>query len=141
MAHEGKRSIDINATPERILEVITEIEDYPTWMDAFHKAEVVERDDQGRPSRASFEVDARIKVLKYALEYGYPENGISWKTVGGDVEQLDGSYIMESKGDSTTVTYTYAIEPGFPVPGFMVKQGVKMMVTSALEDLKKQAEA
>lgn len=141
MAHEGTKSIDIKATPDKILDVICDIETYPEWMEAFHVAEVTERDDQGRPTKATFEVDARIKVLNYDLEYTYSPDGISWKTAGGDVEQIDGAYAMEQNGDTTTVTYTYAIEPGFSVPGFMVKQGVKMMVTSALEDLKDRAES
>ena len=34
--------------------------------------------NQGRPSRASFELDAKIKTVRYVLAYTYPEGGLSW---------------------------------------------------------------
>lgn len=140
MAHEGTESIEVAASPGRLLEVVTDVESYPEWMEAFQVAEVLERDDEGRPVKAEFEVDARIKVLRYTLAYTYPPDSIAWTAVSGDVEKIDGAYRFEPAGDATKVTYDYAIEPGFSVPGFLVKQGVKMMVSSALNDLKARAE-
>jgi hypothetical protein len=60
--------------------------------------------------------------------------------VDGDVKQIKGSYELEPQGESTKVTYTYEIDAGFPIPGFLRKQGVKMMVSGALNDLRKRAE-
>lgn len=141
MAYEGKESIEVDASPERLMEVVQGIEAYPDWMDAFRRAEVLERDEEGRPLRAEFEVDARIKVVTYILEYSYSPGAVSWKSVEGDVKQIDGSYQFEDTGGSSLVTYDYAIDPGFPVPGFLARQGVKVMVSSALESLKKRAES
>ncbi|MCA1841028.1 MAG: SRPBCC family protein [Actinomycetota bacterium] len=141
MADTGTRSIEIFATPQRILEVVQDVEAYPTWMDAFKKADVIAKDDQGRPQRASFAVDARIKTIDYTLEYSYGENRISWKKVGGDVKEITGSYALEGREASTLVSYEYSIDPGFPVPGFLRKQGVNMMVNAALDSLKERAES
>lgn len=141
MSDKGKESIDISAPPEKILEVVTDIDSYPEWMSAFKLAQVLERDAEGRPTRAEFEVDARIKQIHYVLEYSYPSNGISWNSVDGDVKEIAGSYTLEPSGDTTHVTYEYSIDPGFPIPGFLRKQGVKMMVDSALKDLKRRAES
>jgi ribosome-associated toxin RatA of RatAB toxin-antitoxin module len=141
MADTGTESIEIKASPERILDVVTDIEAYPDWMGAFESAEVLEYDGDGRPHQATFEVDARIKRVTYVLQYSYPKNGIAWENISGDVKEIKGSYILEPAGDSTKVTYSYSIDPGFPVPGFLRRQAVKMMVNSALHDLRKRAES
>lgn len=141
MAETGSPSIDIEASPERIMEVILDLPSYPDWQSAFKKAVVLEEDDEGRAKRAEFEVDARIKTVHYILEYTYGENRVGWEKVDGDVKDIKGSYTLEPQGSSTKVTYDYSIDPGFPVPGFLRKQGVRMMVTSALNDLKARAES
>lgn len=141
MAQSGTESIEIAATPQKILEVVSDVDSYPDWMPAFKLARILEKDEQGRPTRAEFEVDARLKVVDYTLEYAYPQDGIEWKSVGGSVKQIDGAYSLQPKGDNTLVTYRYAIDPGFSVPGFLLKQGVKLMVSTALNDLKKRAES
>jgi ribosome-associated toxin RatA of RatAB toxin-antitoxin module len=141
MAESGTASIEIGADPDRILDVVTDIDSYPDWMPAFKEARVTERDDGGRPKAAEFVVDARIKTLHYTLSYDYPNNGISWKKTEGDVKEIKGSYTFEPTGEDTLVTYSYEIDPGFSVPGFLMRQGVKMMVSSALNDLKKRAES
>lgn len=141
MAETGTASIEINAPADKIMRVITDIEEYPQWMDPFRKAEILERDEQGRPARAEFEMDAVIKRIHYVLQYSYPPDGIAWEKAEGDVKEIAGSYILEGRGGTTTVTYNYAIDPGIPVPGFMMRQGVKLMVSTALHDLKKRAES
>ncbi|MEO7803184.1 MAG: SRPBCC family protein [Actinomycetota bacterium] len=141
MAQTGSASIDINASPSVILEVVADIESYTTRMSAFQVAEVLERDDEGRPVKARFEVDARIKVMEYTLVYEYSDDGVKWHSVEGNVKEIIGSYKMVPQGDVTKVTYDYSIDPGFSVPGFLLKQGVKMMTSTALDDLKRTAES
>jgi ribosome-associated toxin RatA of RatAB toxin-antitoxin module len=141
MAESGSASIEIEAEPDQILDVVTDIESYPDWMPAFKEAKVIERDQDGRPKTAEFVVDARLKTLHYTLAYEYSDDGISWQKTDGDVKEIKGSYTFEPTGDDTLVTYAYEIDPGFSVPGFLMRQGVKMMVSSALNDLKKRAES
>ncbi|MGH2768166.1 MAG: SRPBCC family protein [Actinomycetota bacterium] len=141
MAEEGSGSIEIRASPERIMGAITDIEAYPSWMSPFKKALVLERDEQGRPAKAEFAVDARLSVLNYTLAYRYLDDGIAWDSVAGDVKQIAGSYSLEGREASTNVTYSYLIDPGFPVPGFIMRKAVKALVSAALEDLKKRVES
>lgn len=140
MAEKGMASIHIKATPNRVFEVIQDIESYPDRIDAFRKAEVLDRDGDGRPLRAAFELDARIKQVEYELEYSYDDDSIAWRSVGGNVKEINGKYTVTPSGGGSEVIYDYSIDPGFPVPGFLVRQGVKMMVSGALDDLKKTAE-
>lgn len=140
MADTGSESITIEAAPGKILEIINDVESLPQRMDAFHEATVLERDPQGRPAQAEFTLDARLKVLHYVLEYQYGENSVSWKMVKGDPKEISGSYALEPDGSRTKVTYSYSIDAGFPVPGFLRRQGLKMMADAALKDLKDMAE-
>ncbi len=143
MASEsGSESIDIKATPERILDVVTDIDAYPKWNDEFKEAKVVDRDGSGRPSRAEFLLDAKIKTVRYTLAYSYPGTGVAWQNEeGGDVKLIKGSYDFAPNGDSTTVNYNFEIDPGFPVPAFIRKQAVKVIVHRALNGLKARAES
>jgi uncharacterized membrane protein len=143
-AESGSESIEIQASPEAIFQVMTDIDSFPKWMDEFKEATVLDRDDQGRPLRASFELDAKIKTVRYVLAYSYPEGGLAWESEpGGDVKLIKGSYILGSapSGDATTVTYNFEIDPGFPVPSFIRRQAVKMIVARALGGLKKRVES
>ena len=141
MAESGSESIKVNASASRILDVVADIESYPDWMPAFKQAKVLDAADGARPARAEFEVDARLKVINYTLEYSWTDTSVSWNKVAGDVKEIKGSYDLSPDGDGTEVKYTYTIDPGFPVPGFLMKQGVKMMVSGALNDLKKRSES
>lgn len=87
-------------------------------------------------------MDAKKKKKKYTLAYDYSEapESFSWKLVDGDVKALEGSYTFDEFEDVTEVRYEMAIDPGFPVPGFMKKQAEKQIVRSALQDFKKRAE-
>jgi uncharacterized membrane protein len=148
-AESGSESIEIQATPEAIFQVMTDIDSFPKWMDEFKEATVLSRDEQGRPSRASFELDAKIKTVRYVLAYSYPEGGLAWQSEeGGDVKLIKGSYILSPAASSspegaatTTVTYNFEIDPGFPVPSFIRRQAVKMIVSRALGGLKKRVES
>src|SRR5437879_9649453 len=139
-AESGSESIDIQATPEAIFQVMTDIDSFPKWMDEFKEATVIDRDAQGRPSRASFELDAKIKTVRYVLAYSYPQGGLAWESEpGGDVKLIKGSYIMSpapSGADATTVTYNFEIDPGFPVPSFIRRQPVQMTLHWVLRRLK-----
>lgn len=143
MASEsGSESIEIKATPERILDVVTDIDAYPKWNDEFKEAKVLEKDGSGRPAQAEFLLDAKIKTVRYRLNYTYPGNGVAWQNEeGGDVKLIKGSYEFSGNGESTTVLYNFEIDPGFPVPAFIRKQAVKVIVNRALNGLKARAES
>lgn len=141
-AESGSESIVIKASRDAVFQVMTDIDAFPKWMDEFKEATVLDRDDKGRPTRASFELDAKIKTVRYILDYSYPDTGLAWQNEeGGDVKLIKGSYALAPSGDSTTVTYNFEIDPGFPVPSFIRRQAVKMIVNRALNGLKKRVEA
>lgn len=137
-----KDSIDIEATAEAIFEVATDFASYPEWNGEIKRVEVKETDEAGRPVEVWFEVDAKLKTVTYTLEYEYanaPES-YSWRLVDGDVKELSGSYSFDEFEDVTDVTYELELDPGFPVPGLLRRQGESRIKKGALEGLKKRVE-
>lgn len=138
----GNASIDINAQSDRIMDVVMDINSYPQWIKEMKEAQVVETDAEGRPARASFVVDVKVKKVRYDLLYSYAPNVISWHTPeGGDVDEIKGSYELKPATGKTHVEYNYAIDPGFPMPGPLRSQAVKLIVGTALKGLKKRVES
>lgn len=132
----------IAASRDTILDVITDIDAYPQWAEGVQKAEVLETDDEGRPSRARFEVDAKVVEVTYTLAYTYADDRVSWTLVEGDpLNQLDGSYVLAASGSDTDVTYSLEADVDIPLPGFMKKRAAKQILDQGLRGLKQRAEA
>ena len=56
MAVKESREVVIEASPKEILDVVADVEAMPEWSSIHQSAEVLERDEQGRPRRARMKV-------------------------------------------------------------------------------------
>jgi ribosome-associated toxin RatA of RatAB toxin-antitoxin module len=132
----------IDATPETILAVITDMEAYPEWAEGVREAEVLDTDGEGRPLRTRYEVDAKVVEVSYTLAYTYGEGRVEWTLVEGEtLKQLDGSYVLAPSDGATDVTYTIEADVDIPLPGFMKKRAAKQILDQGLEGLKQRAES
>lgn len=136
-------SIEIDASAEEVYAVAQDIEGYPEWAQGVRTVEVLERDDAGRPHRASFTLEGIVKEIRYTLTYAHTfPTHMAWEADGGgDVETLTGSYDFKEVDGKTVVTYALRVEPTFRVPGFLVRQGEKQIIGAALRGLKKRVES
>ena len=143
MADRVKDTIDIEATAEEIFAVATDFDAYPDWNANIKEVEVKERDGEGRATKVWMKVDAKVRTVAYTLAYDYSgaPDSFSWELDEGDVKELSGSYAFDEFDTVTEVTYETAIDPGFPVPGFLKRQAERQIVKGALEDLKKRVES
>jgi len=136
--------IDVDATPEDLFAIVTDLEAFPDWLSDVKEVEVLERDEDGYIIASRMTVDVTIKVVSYVLDYEfeYPDK-VTWTSrPGGDIKQIDGSYEFAENADgSTLITYNLEIDPGFPVPGFLLKRAAKHITKQALDGLKARAEA
>ncbi|HWC13530.1 MAG TPA: SRPBCC family protein [Actinomycetota bacterium] len=143
MAETVSDNIDVAATAGEVFRVATDFESYPDWNANIKKVEVRATDDEDRATEVFYEVDAKVKTLTYTLGYDYSEapGAFSWDLIDGDVKELSGSYRFEEFDDVTEVQYETKIDPGFPIPGFLKRQGERQIVKGALQDLKKRVES
>lgn len=143
MAHQGTSTIHIAASPEELMAIVSDLEAYPEWLTDVKHVEVLSHDDDGLPTASTMLVDVTIREVRYTLDYEYEDvERMSWVSrPGGDIKHIEGSYEFEPDDDGTMVTYTLAIEPGFPVPGFLLKRAAKHITGQALDGLKHRAES
>ena len=142
MAGSVKDSIDIRASALEIFEVATDLDSYPDWNEDIKRVEIKQRDDENRAVEVWMEVDVKLKLVGYTIEYDYSAapGFFSWSLVEGDVKELEGSYRFDEFDDVTEVTYEMRVDPGFPIPGFLRRQAERRVARGALENLKQRVE-
>jgi carbon monoxide dehydrogenase subunit G len=144
MTERTEGSIEIEASPQKILAVIAEFETYPEWVDGVRSARVTARDDDGRGTEVDYEFSAMGFSASYTLRYEYADGGtgVSWTTVraAGAIRDVSGEYVLDPLNGDTEVTYRLAVELNVPVPGFLKRRADRTAIRTALEGLKKRVE-
>jgi carbon monoxide dehydrogenase subunit G len=143
MADVASSTITIAAPPEQVLAVIADIDSYPEWTGQIKSAEVVETTADGKPAQARFVMDAGVLKDEYVLAYDWHDRGVQWELVGKSSVQRSqvGSYALAPKGDGTEVTYKLAVDISMPMLGMFKRKAEKMIMDSALKELKKRVES
>jgi carbon monoxide dehydrogenase subunit G len=145
MADSSTQSITVNAPVAEVAAVITDFESYPDWAGAVKTVEVLGTYGDGSASQVRFVIDAGVVRDDYVLEYAYAEDmsRIEWHLVRGETQKSQqGSYDLVDNGDgTTTVTYTLAVELSIPMLGMFKRKAEKVIMDTALKELKKRAES
>jgi hypothetical protein len=134
--------IDIDASPDDVLAVLTDFESYPRWARSMKQASVIESGPDGRASKVEFHVaPGLLPNMRYVLAYTYGDGSISWSYVEGDLKDIRGSYTVEGTDGTSHVTYNLAIDPGkIPLPGFVKARAAREITRIALKELKRRVE-
>jgi hypothetical protein len=108
-------------------------------------ASVVSRDEQGRPSDATFRAAAMGRSTVYTLRYFYGSNPlrIAWRQLEGDItRRLDGEYEFLPLGDGsqTEVVYHLEVDLVLPIHGFVKRRAESRIIRTALDDLRRRVE-
>ncbi len=144
MAETATESITIAAPLDKVWEIATDLENYPTWTHDVKEVVITNRDDEGRPHEVEFRTSALGRSTHYTLEYDYTSapKRLAWTMVKGDIQRsIDGAFIFQPTDDGNThVQYDLAIELVVPLPGF-VKRRAERRILNAIKELKTFAEA
>lgn len=141
MGQRVSDQVTVNATPDEVMAIIVDLESYPEWADGVKNVEVHERDDEGRPLDATFEVDAQVQRVTYRLRYTHEPSRLSWTLTESNVlTQLDGIYDLTEQGSQTHVAYTIEVDISIPMPGFIKKRAAKVILNTGLKGLKRRVE-
>ena len=131
MAESVSESLTINASPEEVMAVIANLDDYPNWSDGFTGVEIISTHDDGGPKDVSFTIATPIGKDVYEISYVWAGNdSVSWslnsdeagKPKSSMMKRLIGSYTLTPQGAGTKVTYELEIDPKIPMMGFMKKK-------------------
>ena len=146
MADTSTQSIQVLAPVDRVAAVICDFPRYPEWVDALKQIEVLEEYEDGYAARVRFVIDAAVMADDYTLEYAYAEDltRIEWHLVEPSKTQKsqEGSYDLADNGDgTTTVTYTLEVELSIGMLGMFRRKAEKIIMDTALKQLKRRVES
>ena len=142
MADQASSEITIDATPAQVMGVIADFEKYPEWAGFVKTAEVLSTGADGRADRARFVVDAGVMKADYTLAYTYTgDERIEWRLEEGTLKENAGWYTLVPEGDATRVTYSLTIDAGIPMLGMFKRKAEKVIMDTALKELKKRVES
>ena len=139
MADQTESSIDIDASAQTIMDVIADLPAYPQWSDGITEVTVLEEKD-GRPLRARFHLESGPIRDTYELLYDWDGNRrVSWQLTSGDMlTAMDGTYLLEARGATTTVHYRLAVDVRIPMIGMIKRKAERIIVDTALKGLRRR---
>lgn len=146
MADRTESSVRVDAAPSDVLAVIADVESYPEWAGGVKSVQVLSRGAAGRPEQVEFVVDNGPIKDTYVLDYTWKvtkrgSGTVAWHLVRADIiKALDGAYELAEDGEVTLVTYQLAVDVKIPMLGMLKRKAEKVIVDTALKDLKKRVE-
>jgi coenzyme Q-binding protein COQ10 len=137
------QTAEIDATPQRCFDALTDFERLPEWQRAVREVKVLERDDLGRGTVVEYVVDARVRSVRYRIRQIYDEpSRLASEYLGGDFRDFSGEWRFEPRGRSRThAELDLRIDPGRFVPGPVRSLIADAVMKRALGDLKRFVEA
>jgi hypothetical protein len=72
------RELVIEATPDEILDVLLDLESFPEWSSPHKEVEILERDDQGHPSKSRQVVKVAGISDTQVLDHSVYDHGVGW---------------------------------------------------------------
>jgi ribosome-associated toxin RatA of RatAB toxin-antitoxin module len=143
MSEQTSSTIVIGATATAVMSEIADLESYPEWTGSVRSVEVLGRDADGRPSRATFVLDAGVVKDTYTLEYTWQgDDSVSWTLVEAQMlTAMDGSYRLTDRGEAgTDVEYVLTLDLKMPMIGLLRRKAEKVVTDTALKELKRRVE-
>ncbi|OFJ52019.1 SRPBCC family protein [Mycolicibacterium grossiae] len=139
MAVQESREVTIEATPDEIMDVLVDLESLTEWSSAHQKVEVLERDEQGRPSTSRQTVKIVGISDEQLLAYTVYDDGVGWTLLESKAQRAqEGRYTLTPDGDATRVRFDLTVDPVVPVPGFLIKKGANGLMDTATKGLRKR---
>jgi uncharacterized membrane protein len=142
MADQSTQSITVDAPAADVMAVIADFPAYPQWVASAKKVEVVEERADGRAQQVHFVLDAGAVKDDYVLDYTWDgDRKVSWTLVKGQMQKRnDGSYTLVEGDGRTEVTYSITIDLAIPMLGMIKRKAEKVILDTALKELKKRVE-
>lgn len=139
MAVTESRQVVIEASPEEIMDVLFDLESLTEWSPTHQKVEVLERDENGHPTKSRQVVRIVGITDEQVLDYAVHDDGVSWTLASSRQQRAqEGRYTLTPDGDCTKVSFELTVDPTIPIPGFLIKKGAKGLMETATDGLRKR---
>lgn len=135
-------SVEVHATPEECFETIVDFDRYPEWSSAVRSVAVLKKGRGGIARAVEFHADLRVKTVRYVLAYDHQKpTRLTWHSIEGDVESIEGSYDFRKRGTSgTEATCRQEVRLGFWIPGPIRKLAERTALRQSVMEFKEEVE-
>lgn len=138
MAVRRSREFTTGVAPEAILDVLSNVEAFPSWSGIHRKVTVVDKYPDGRPHRAS----TVLKVMgiggRQVIEFHWGPDWMVWDAIEGTRESAGHvEYNLMRLLDGTKVRVDITVEPTIPLPSFLMRWGSDKVMTSLADGLRR----
>ena len=135
-------SVEIAATVGDCFAEILDFENYPQWSSTVTAARILERDKSGVGRVVEFQMNMKIRTVRYVLAYTYKKpTELAWESLDGDVESIQGYYHFRRLAPGLTeATCRQEIQLGFWVPGPLRKLAERTALKQSLTEFKAAVE-
>jgi ribosome-associated toxin RatA of RatAB toxin-antitoxin module len=141
MAQTESLSVTVGAPAADVLAFLRDIDNQKNWFPGNLESEVLERDADGRPTRARLVNDVKVAKDEFQLDYTHADDGFSWvlvKPTSVQKSQVGSWQVVAVGDDQSEVTMTLTVDTSLPLPGFVQKRIIKDTLKGATAGLAKQ---
>lgn len=140
MAIQASSDILIDASVDKIIDVIADVESLSSWSSVHKKAEVIDTYPDGRPHHVKVAIKVTGIIDTEVLEYHWGPDWVVWDAKRTTQQHgQHGEYNLSREGEERTrVRFTITVEPFAPLPEFWVKMARKKILNTALEQLRER---
>jgi len=138
---EGK--ILINSCPDRVWSIVVNPLEFANKIQKhLRRVRFIQQSVNSSVQECEIEVAAFFPRITYRVESSYdPVKRIDFRRVGGMIKNFHGHWLLEPRdnGTKTLVTYAMYIDPGFFVPQWIMRQGLRRELPQTLTGIRNRA--
>jgi uncharacterized protein YndB with AHSA1/START domain len=136
VAVKASREFVVDAPPEVVMEALTDVGVLSSWSPLHKHIEVIDRYSDGRPHHVKTTIRVLGLVDNEILEYHWGPDWVVYDAKG--TAQQHGQhveYTLKPEGiDKTRVRFDITVEPGRPIPAFIVRRSSEKSSTLRSRD-------
>jgi hypothetical protein len=138
VAVKASREFVVNASPEVVMEALTDVGVLSSFSPLHKDIEVIDRYPDGRPHHVRTTIKVLGLVDKEVLEYHWGPDWVVYDAKG--TSQQHGQhveYTLKPEGiDQTRVRFDVTVEPGRPMPAFVVRRAAESVLDASMNGLR-----
>lgn len=133
--------IRIKDSPSRVWKVLVNPYEFETISGRMKVEQVLEDQDDQSLMKCRIDPGMFLPPIRYTVESKYDHGRkITFKSRGGDLKDFRGEWVVTAGPTplETDVSYSMYVSPNFPIPQWLVRQGVKFELPKTLGAFRKR---
>jgi uncharacterized protein YndB with AHSA1/START domain len=140
MAVHVERTVNIDAPPERVWAVMTDVERWPEWTESMKSVERLDSGEFGVGSKAKLKIRRSPNANVWTVTELTPNRSFSWETNSGGVKGV-ATHVIEPAGGGSKVTLSVDLSgPVATLFGWFIGGPTRQNVEMEAEGLKRRSE-